>query len=327
MPKGKSVGSRIISAAVFIALEAAAIIMLSNNSQMQRLWMMRISHGFMAKSWGATQQVRNYFSLKKINEELALENDRLEGLVRGYELAMKEADPDYRPVIGDNGFRYTPATIIKSGKNSQHNYLILDKGSDDGVVQNSGIISPKGVVGIVDAVSRHYSYAISLLNSQVNISSRLGESGAVGPLAWDGIHSDGALLKEIPLQYKFEPGDTVYTSGYSVIFPPDIALGTAGESKVINGATNEIKVTLFQDQTALKYVTIVHNIRAAEIQEIETEAEKKDTGRKKDEQRHLHTDIHSLRGSTDALEQLLCFHPVCNAEHPSRAGVLHPDKD
>lgn len=273
MPRERSVVRNILTVAVFIILEIASVLMLSRNNQIQRLWIARISHGFMARTWGASQSVSNYFSLKRQNDELALENDRLQKLVRGYELAAREADPASKPVLADNGFNYIPATIIKSSTNTQHNYLIIDKGSEDGVTRNSGIITDKGVIGIVDAVSSHYSYAISFLNTELFISARLGNSGAVGPLAWDGTSSDRAILKEIPLQFKFAPGDTVYTSGYSTIFPPDIPIGVAGESKIINGATNEIKVDLFQNHKALKYVTIVSNTRAAEIEAIEKQEE------------------------------------------------------
>ena len=281
MARSRSVGARILCAAVFILLETAAIVMLNHNNSMQRLWTMRLSHGFMAKTWGFTQKVRGYFSLAGQNEELALENHRLREMIREYEDAAKATDISLQSVARDDGFVYTPDQIIKSGTNSQHNYLILDKGSEDGIVQNSGIISSKGVIGIVDAVSRHYSYAISFLNTEVNISSRLGGTGAVGPLAWDGKNTDGAILKEIPLQYRYSPGDTVYTSGYSVIFPPDIPLGTAGDASIINGATNEITVNLFQDYTALKFVTIVRNTRAAEIEALEQTREDKDNKRKR----------------------------------------------
>ena len=281
MARSRSVGARILCAAVFILLETAAIVMLNHNNSMQRLWTMRLSHGFMAKTWGFTQKVRGYFSLAGQNEELALENHRLREMLREYEDAAKATDISLQSVTRDDGFVYTPAQIIKSGTNSQHNYLILDKGSEDGIVQNSGIISSKGVIGIVDAVSRHYSYAISFLNTEVNISSRLGGTGAVGPLAWDGKNTDGAILKEIPLQYRYSPGDTVYTSGYSVIFPPDIPLGTAGDASIINGATNEITVNLFQEYTALKFVTIVRNTRAAEIEALEQTREDKDNKRKR----------------------------------------------
>ena len=242
MPKERPLASRIINLAVFILLETASLLMLSHNSTLQRLWIARLSHGFMAKTWGATQSVRNYFGLKSQNDELALENERLRETLRAYELAAKESDPAFMPSVKENGFRYIPATIIKSGTSSQHNYLILDKGSEDGVVANSGIVSSKGVIGIVDAVSKHYSYAISFLNKELNISARIDTSGAVGPLAWDGLRTDEGVLREIPLQFKYNIG--------------------------INGATNEIRVKLFQDHSALKYVTIIENTRIREIEEI-----------------------------------------------------------
>ena len=66
-----------------------------------------------------------------------------------------------------------------------------------------------------------------------------------------------------------EKGDTVYTSGYSSIFPADIPLGIAGDSKVINGATNEIKISLFQDFTALRFVTVVYNTEMEELEALE----------------------------------------------------------
>jgi len=268
MPKERPLASRIINLAVFILLEAAALLMLSNNNAIQKFWIARISHGFMANTWGATQSVRNYFNLKKQNDELALENESLKEALKGYEAAALEANPAYQPVLKDDGFKHIPARIIKSGVNSQHNYLILDKGREDGVVENSGVITSKGVIGIVDAVSKHYSFAISFLNKELNISARIDSAGAVGPLAWSGLKTDEAVLREIPLQIKYNLGDTVYTSGYSAIFPADIPLGVAGEAKVINGATNEIKVKLFQDHSALRYVTIIENTRIQEIREI-----------------------------------------------------------
>ena len=269
MPKERSVVQNILTVALFIILETAAVLMLYHNNQIQRLWIAGISHGFMAKVWGATQGISNYFSLKAQNDELAVENERLREVVRNYELTLRTDDPEACPEIKDDGFDYIPATIIKSSTNTQHNYLIIDKGSKDGVTRNSGVITGKGVIGIVNAVSDHFSYAISFLNTELSISARLGESGAVGPLAWDGMSSDKAILKEIPLQFKFAPGDTVYTSGYSTIFPPDIPIGVAGESKIINGATNEIEVNLFQNHKALKYVTVVANTKAEEIEAIE----------------------------------------------------------
>jgi hypothetical protein len=42
-----------------------------------------------------------------------------------------------------------------------------------------------------------------------------------------------------------------------------------GESKIVNGATYEIKITLFEDFGALRYVTIVENLGKDEMKELE----------------------------------------------------------
>lgn len=272
MPQEKSFIFRIFVFTVFIGLEAASLLMLSHNGTLQRTWLAGLSHSFMAKTWGATQSARDYFSLKKQNDALALENHQLQEAVRRFEHCAIVSDNTSVPVV-DDGFRYTPARIIKSSANSQHNYLILDKGAEDGIAANFGVVTSKGVVGIIDAVSRHYAYVLSFMNTEMSISARLGREGAVGPLVWDGLHSDSAILKEIPLQIKFSPGDTVFTSGYSSIFPADIPIGLTGTGKIINGATNEISVALFQSHKALKYVTIVENIRMKEIEEMEKQQE------------------------------------------------------
>ena len=68
---------------------------------------------------------------------------------------------------------------------------------------------------------------------------------------------------------EFQPGDTVYTSGHSSIFPADIPLGTAGKAKIVNGATYEIEVTLFEDFAALRHVTIVENLGRDEMKTLE----------------------------------------------------------
>ena len=174
---------------------------------------------------------------------------------------------DARRLPQVRGFSAIPAEVVKISHGKQHNYLILNKGFEDGVVEKSGVVTREGVVGIVDAVSAHHAYALSFQNADLSISARLGQEGAGGPLVWDGRSSRGALLKEIPLQYRFQPGDTVYTSGHSLLFPPDIPLGVTGESRLVNGSTHEIAVALFQDFSAVRYVTVVHNNSFEEIEE------------------------------------------------------------
>lgn len=265
----KKIFKIILNAAIFIILEVAALSMLRNNAVLQDTWISKGFHSVHAAIWGKTEEVKYYFSLKKANDELAAENFLLSEQLRRYREMEETLESAYRtPERDSDGFDYIPATIAKISNNKQHNYIILDKGSDDGIKKQSGIITSNGVIGIIDAVSRNYSYALSFKNSDITVSARIGREGPVGILQWDGAGSKGALLNEIPHHIDFHPGDTVYTSGFSSVFPRDIPVGTTKTARLVNGATYEIKISLFTDFKALKYVTIVQNEGKDEIQEL-----------------------------------------------------------
>lgn len=272
MPRERKLSSILISTAIFIILEIAAFVMLRHNGDLQNIWIAKISHSVMGRIWGGSDNIRYYLSLKKTNDELAQENFELRQALDIYKSVAGEARRDSLSSLIEphSDYSFIPATIVKISKNKQHNYFIINKGSEDGVRPQSGVITQEGVIGIIDAVDKHYSYGFSLMNSGLSISARIGTEGAVGPLSWDGRSYSGAVLKEIPLQYKFAPGDTVWTSGYSAIFPPDIPLGVTGEAKIVNGAVNEIAVELFENFTALRYVTVVENVGRDEILSLES---------------------------------------------------------
>lgn len=261
----------LINAAIFVALEIAALGMLRSNGPLQDTWMAKGSQAFMGSVWGLTQRVGDYFSLKESNDSLALENFRLRARIAGLEEYI--GDSLRVSSIGkestSKGFRYIPASISKISGNSQHNYIIIGKGETDGVEKGDGVVTGNGAIGVIDAVSEHFSYARSFQNHGMSISARLGRTGTSGQLVWDGIRSNGAFLNEIPHHVEISVGDTIYTSGFSSIFPPDIPLGVTGKSRVVNGSTYEIQIRLFEDFTALRYVTVVKNLSRNEIKQLE----------------------------------------------------------
>ena len=272
MQRRRTITGTLINTAVFILLEIAALGMLRHDDSLQDLFISRAAHGFLGYFWGVSENIADYASLRTENRPLAEEILRLtETITRLEEEAAAAAardSADYTTAWRGK-YEFIPAEVIKNSVNKQHNYLIIGKGSDDGVRPQTGIITSRGVIGIVDAVSRHYSYAISFLNSDSSISARIGKDGAAGPMAWDGKGSGNASLREIPLQVKFEEGDTVYTSGFSTIFPPDIPIGRITGSRIVNGATFEIKVSLFQDFSSVRHVCLVRNRDLDEIMSLE----------------------------------------------------------
>ena len=272
MAKGKKPYSLIWSAAVFVILEIAAILMMSRTSSLQDIWISRASHRVHATIWGSAEKVRNYFTLDRQNKILAAENLGLSSLVREF----GQKDLSYRENhlydTQSGHFRMVPATIVKASRNSQHNYIIINKGTDDGIKPQTGIITTNGVVGIVNSVGKRFSYGLTLMNNKVSVSARIGLTGLVAPLEWDGVHTNGALMRGLPLHHEIPPGDTVWTSGFSTVFPPDIPIGITGKMRQVDGSTNEVAVTLFQDFGALRYVIVTENLDRGEISALEKEA-------------------------------------------------------
>ncbi len=274
MPQGQKTSSFFVCAATFILLEVAALAMLHASSTLQNIWLNRASHRTMAFLWGSGEAVRSQFQLDRLNQDLQAENARLQARLRAYErLGVSEEELDRMAARESAAYRYTPATVVKMSRNRVHNYIILNKGSEDGIRPQSGIISDLGVVGIVEAVDRHYSYGLTLMNPEMSVGTRIGRTDIVAPLSWDGHSTGRAIVRDLPPHYAIEPGDTVRTSGYSTIFPPGIPIGVTGGSHLVDGSTRRVEVQLFQDFSTVRYVTVVENLERTEIMALEAERE------------------------------------------------------
>ena len=271
---GQKPSSFLLSAATFILLEVAALVLLRSTSIPHGIWINRASHRTMAFLWGSGETVRSQFRLDALNQELQAENARLQEQLRAYELLEVDREELERMAEREKAnYRYTPATVVKMSRNRVHNYIILNKGSEDGVHPQSGIISDLGVVGVVEAVDKHFSYGLTLMNPDMSIGARRGKSQLVAPLSWDGRSSGHATMRDLPPHIEVAPGDTVRTSGFSTIFPPDIPIGITGGSRLVDGSTRRVDVELFQDFSKLRYVTVVENKNRTMIMALEAEGE------------------------------------------------------
>jgi len=269
MSQSETLFRKIIPAAVFIILEIAAVSILKSSSSIQNIWINRLSHSLHAVTWGLGEKANQYFSLRSQNDQLAKENFILTTELNKYkEFVSEDQMSSFFEGRKSDSFSYTPATIVKLSRNTQHNYIIIDKGSEDGILPHSGIITSNGVVGIIEAVDKHYSYGISFQNTKMSLSARIGKSGFVNAISWDGISSNKAQMIDIPHYINVEPGDTLWTSGFSNIFPGDIMLGTVEDVRKKGGA-RVAKISLFQDFSSLRYVTVVSNSAEGEIEDLE----------------------------------------------------------
>ena len=248
-----------VSLVLFVLLEILSCSMLSRSESLQNLWVKRFPRRVQSVLWSGGESLRNFASLKSENEILSQQNAALAEELRILREAGIEKSLSIPEKERSSEYSYLPARIVRMSRGGQHNYIVLDRGSSDGVRPLSGIITGRGIVGIVDAVEDHYSYGITLMNTSATLSARVGREGIVAPLVWDGIHTDRAVLRDLPIHYPVAQGDTIWTSGFSSIFPAGIPVGTVTGTKMRGGSTNEARVVLFQDFATLRNVTIVWN--------------------------------------------------------------------
>ena len=262
---------------LFLVLQAGAILMLVNNSYFQQNAILNFIRARQIRWWEKQSSWVAFTNLNEINRQLALENNRLLNEVARLTdpLTGKSVQPKDSVALRDS-FSYIPARVIKNSVNRQHNFLIVDKGSQDGLEQDMGVISSRGIIGVVSHVSERYAMIISLLNTQQRFTAELKKSGTFGTLRWDGVDYRRVFLSEIPQHIEISAGDTVVSSVFSLVFPPGIPIGFVKSGSLKRGTFLELEVELFEDFKSLHYVNVVSHDGAGEIRKLTENQQEED---------------------------------------------------
>lgn len=213
--------------------------------------------------------VQDYFKLKTRNQELIEENARLRKMLHD-----SSNNSTLTHTVAPGSFSYIPARVVKNSYAKTDNIITIKKGSRDSIVPDMGVITSKGIVGIIDNTSPHYSTILSLLNSTFQTSAKLRKSDHFGTLQWDGKNPNIVQVTDIQEQAPVAIGDTLETSGRSIIFPEGIAIGTV-QSKALDASKNfyTLTVRLLNDMTDLGHVYVIKNRDSKEIQALENKVE------------------------------------------------------
>jgi rod shape-determining protein MreC len=144
--------------------------------------------------------------------------------------------------------------------------MIIDKGAEEGIVSNMAVIAPSGVVGIIDRVSAHFSSVVSLLHPNTRISAKVMPINQIGAISWDDGNPEEVTLHDIPQHLSVNIGDSVFTSGYSAVFPENILIGIVkNKTSNTNNSFLNISVKLAVNFNYINHVYIVKNLYKNEI--------------------------------------------------------------
>ncbi len=118
---------------------------------------------------------------------------------------------------------YVAAAVIGRDPSPFLHYVIIDKGSDDGLRRGMPVVTAQGLVGRIDAVIANAA-RVQLINdagSAVNVKLA---SGAIEAMLTGSLTGD-ISLEMVPQDVTLKPGDVILTSALGGIYPENILVG------------------------------------------------------------------------------------------------------
>ncbi len=164
-------------------------------------------------------------SLRNENAELRnlvmlLEEARLENEILRQELAFKSAVPNYHLLS---------AEVIGHDPNNLLQYLIVDRGADDGLQPGMPVLTADGLVGRISRVSLNSATVMLISDPSSSVSALIQQSRATGLVQGHPGHE--LTMRYIPQGEEVEVGDVVLTSGLGGNFPKRLVIGQVASVK------------------------------------------------------------------------------------------------
>lgn len=250
-------------------LEFFCIWLIVRHNDYQRSSFTKTTAGVVGSVNQTTANITEYFSLKKVNEELAQENARLKSLLLSNR-AIPFDSLTQLPLASDStdslSYELIPAEIVRNSIRNANNFFMINKGSNDGIEPGMGVINSLGVVGKIRDVRGDFAQGISLLNTRNPISAKHKITERMGTVLWEGVNPQVAKLLYLTPDVRIEVGDTIVTSSFNSIFPKEIMIGTVRSSEPDKNNTYlNIEIDLSVEFGSLSFVYVIKNNEKPEL--------------------------------------------------------------
>jgi len=264
---------------LFLFLEGIALLLIIQNNTAQRLALGDALLEMSISIAQTRQDVVSFFGLKDVNRQLLSENQRLKEQVlflnQTLEQQSHSPEQDSVPNLGQNQpvdsiYKIISCNVIRNTTDKAYNYITLNKGSKHNIKKDMGVLSPEGIAGRIIQTTPNFSVALSALNRSFKLSVKTLNKENVGVYEWPGKNTRFGLLKYIPSDIIIQENDTVVTSGYSYVFPPDYMVGIVDSvgNQTAEGFY-EVRLKLATDFRKLNQVYVIENLYKSLLDSLE----------------------------------------------------------
>ena len=259
---------------LFLVLQSISLILIFQNRNYQKSVFLSSSNSFVSELYQVTSSVTSFFQLKSENQKLADENVSLSNeliVLQAQLMAYKEQVDSSRIVIApEMECNFVSAKVISNSTNKIQNYITINKGLQDSIYPDMGVVSSEGVVGIVKTVSNRFATVIPMLNPMLPISSKFKRTNYTGVLLWEGHDYRYARLTDIPRHVDVQVGDTIVTSGLTKNFPEGFLVGVV-DSYLLDDSSPyfDIQIKLAVNYRTLSHVKVIQYSNSLEQKNLE----------------------------------------------------------
>lgn len=240
---------------VFILLEIVALFLIFSLNTYQNYFLYRISSQLRTNIYNSFTELGTYFNLSNVNEQLMNDNALL--LEKLENLKLKQIDTI---TFSEKVYTTIPAKLIHYSVNMPENILIANKGRKDGVQSEMAVVSSKGLVGIVYAVSENYASIMPIINTSFSALVSFSDYTLSSNTSWDGKDYRFVNVHNVPLHISINKGDTVFTNNNSMLYPNGEIIGFVEDFEKDNLAKSyTLNVRLSTNFSQLDYVYFVQN--------------------------------------------------------------------
>ncbi len=220
---------------LIITLVVVGVLFLAISGYLTPLFSFSVSPFISAQSWLSQRYLafNDFFNSPRDMATLRAENTRLESevaMLQSEVVALQEnlAQSDILYTLLDFArtnpeHEYVAATVIGREISPFLQYVIIDKGSNDGLRHGMPVVTQQGLVGRIDALISDAARIQMITDANSTVNVKLQTAGVEGLVR--GSVTGEISLDMVPVDIEVQIGDILMTSGLGGTYPANIFVG------------------------------------------------------------------------------------------------------
>jgi rod shape-determining protein MreC len=154
------------------------------------------------------------------NQVILLQEAQIENETLRRQLSFKSSVPSFR-LLSAEVIGHDPSNLLQ--------YLIIDRGAQDGVQRGMAVLTAEGLGGRISEVSADSAKVMLITDPSSSVSALIQRSRATGSV--QGYPNGELVMRYIPQGDTVAPGDIVLTSGLGGNLPRRLVIGQVASVK------------------------------------------------------------------------------------------------